>query len=161
MNQNLIGTVIMKTFEVDEISQNLEIGKFYNVLGLVNAKPVFSNVADGLTVQRLSIINIDRVQMIIEIWNTNQNQELTFAPDWRGLQLLFLRDAKYQGVMNMREEPCGLVYIFKIAAKSPDNRFIWISSPSALFWTEPLLPRKSLMRTIPIEEIELIEQEVL
>ena len=157
----LIEIVIMKTFEVDEISLNLEIGKFYNVLGLLNAKPIFSNVSKGLSVQRMSIINIDRIQIIVEVWNSTQTSELTFSDDWQILQLIFIRDAKYRGVMKIGEGHTEFVHIFQISAKMISERFIWLSTPQPSFWEKPLLPHKFLLRHVSAEEIETIDQEVI
>lgn len=149
----------MKIFEVNEISSDLEIGKFYSLLGLINSRPYFSNIGNGITVQKLSLINLDRVNIILEIWNDSSTMELTFAKDWKQLQLIFIRDAKFQGVMKLAEQQ--LTYIFQISSKNKSERFIWLSSPSLKFWDEPLLPHSFLTRDISAEEIESIELEVI
>ena len=149
----------MKIFEVNEISNNLELGKFYSLLGLINSRPVFSNISEGLTVQKFSMINLDRVNIIVEVWNVNETMELTFASDWKQLQLVFIRDAKFRGVMRLGGDQ--LTYIFNISSKNERERFIWLSSPSLKFWDEPLLPHSFLTKAISADEIESIELEVI
>ena len=150
----------MKVYEVCEISHDLEIGKYYNLIGLINSKPLFSNPSRGVTMQRFSAITVDRVQLIIEIWNRDEKTALRFANEWRILQLVFLQDARYYGTMNMGISEFKEVYIFRIPARRVTERLIWLSSPTAQFWRDPLLPRKCLENLIASPDIRHIEQQV-
>jgi hypothetical protein len=149
----------MKTYEITEISENLEIGKFYSLLGLINSRPTFSNISQGLTLQKFSMIDIDRVSIIIEVWNSARDSEISFADDWKVLQLAYIRDAKFRGCVKLKEGE--LTYMFNISAKSQSDRLIWLSSPSPTFWEEPLLPHSFLTKIITAEEIAEIEKEVI
>ena len=154
----------MKTFDVAVISQDLEQGKYYNLLGLINSEPFFSSPVNGMTKQRFSVIDLDRKQLLIEIWNDKRELEIEFARDWRILQMIFIENAKYHGIMQMGAEDPKIVHIFKISSKNQNRRFIWLSSPSPHFWLQPLLPRNLMLKsveTLKIAEIEELEAKVI
>ena len=139
----------------------VEIGKFFNLMGIVNAPTICQHYRCGKLMQRIAFLTPGYSQVIIEIWNTDQSSELEIG-DWRNHQLVVIQDARFHGISHLDSteflQKDKRAFIFRVSTRSLENRFIWISSPSPTFWIYPYMKSK---KRGPAETLDLQIKEVM
>lgn len=118
--------------------------------GLVIFKvPIYSDGSAGL--------NGSPCQAICEIFCTSKAMEPRFAIDWRIMQLVVIRNVKF----DQSYEHHGLTFHkFKMNPSDPALRYIWLSSPRPNFWQMPVLkpenPRFRCLMAIEVHDHSVV-----
>jgi hypothetical protein len=154
---------MMNSIDFTEPSfDTLETGKWFNLTGLINAEPIVQVYKkNNQVMQRFSLITIGFAQVIVEIWHREKETEIEFGSDWRNLQLVVIKGAKYHGISHMDSNEylpkMKRCFVFRISSKNKKHRFIWLSSPFRSFW---IYPYSKAPKRADAEKLELEIQEV-
>ena len=129
-------------FEIAEPQfEKLEPGKSYNLAGIRNSGVIKIPFTTGKMVQRFCLITPRQTQLILEIWNNGKKFEPSFNSNWKWLQFVFIKQARYHGICKMADKIC---HVFRLPAHDAQNsRFVWLSKDCPSFWDEPILPGTS------------------
>ena len=84
-------------------------------------------------VQRIGVLLPSNEQAIVEIWNSDVENQPVFAKNWESLQLIYIKDISYHGKAKMQNEE---IHIFRLSQKNLNFRYIWLSGEN--FWDEPI-----------------------
>ena len=144
------------------LNEQQEFKKPVNVSGIINGPTIpfnFSKTRKSLL--RVPVILPCLNQILIEIWSDKENLTPKFSENWKVLQLIVIFDLTYGGETFLE----GKNYkIFRLNCKWEHvfGRFVWLSTPSELFWYKPIsepdilgnskkISRDSWPRRVPFE----------
>ena len=134
----------------DPVFTCLEKDHYYNLCGLINSDHEIAQCAfnRGMIFRlslRLGIQNLYS-QSIVEIYCTNRTMMPKTPPNFsKTIQIAFMKNCLYVGEKKID----GIAFQnFKIIIDNPEERFIWLSSPRADFWTNPNHPESNSLEPI-------------
>ena len=122
----------------DPITERLEPGHCYNLIGIINAQPEIKAKTQGELLFRVPMrlgTKGQYTQAILEITSKGPIEEPYFIRKWMDLQIAVIKDCQF---INYREN-FGIKFLHFILPSSPRNRYIFLTADEKDFWRYPLI----------------------